>query len=106
MFRNRTFGEIFYPLDKKTYPVDLYCHPLQVFQNKVSHIASDIHYLYSDVYFQWRMGLGEIAVRVGYIRPPPFMGIKPDQNWMMMMRIKLKFFNDLSLKPDPEQCVN
>ena len=32
---------------------------------------------------RWRVG--EIAVKVGLIRPPPFKGINPDQNWMMMM---------------------
>ena len=26
--------------------------------------------------------VGEIAVRVGLIWPPPFMGINPDQNWI------------------------
>ena len=31
---------------------------------------------------RWRVGIGEIAVRVGYTCPPPFMGIKPDQNWI------------------------
>ena len=31
---------------------------------------------------RWRVGVGEIAVRVGYIRPPPFTGINPDQNWI------------------------
>ena len=33
---------------------------------------------------RWRVGVGEIAVKVGYIWPPPFKGIKPDQNWMMI----------------------
>ena len=28
---------------------------------------------------RWRVGVGEIAVRVGYIQPTPFMGINPDQ---------------------------
>ena len=37
------------------------------------------------------MGIGEIAVRVGYIWRPLFMGINPDQNWMtMMMRTSVK----------------
>ena len=27
-------------------------------------------------------GVGEIDVKVGYFRPPPFMGINPDQNWI------------------------
>ena len=31
---------------------------------------------------RWRVGVGEIAGRVGYIRPPSFMGKKPDQNWI------------------------
>ena len=31
---------------------------------------------------RWRVGVGEIAVRVGQIRPPPFTGINPDQNWI------------------------
>ena len=31
---------------------------------------------------RWRVGVGEIAVRVGYIRSPPFTGINPDQNWI------------------------
>ena len=34
---------------------------------------------------RWRVGVGEIAVRVGQIQPPLFIGINPDQNWMMMM---------------------
>ena len=34
---------------------------------------------------RWRVGVGEIAVREGKIQPPPFAGINPDQNWMMMM---------------------
>ena len=29
---------------------------------------------------RWRVGVGEIAGRVGQIRPPSFTGIKPDQN--------------------------
>ena len=28
------------------------------------------------------VGVGEIAGRVGEIRPPSFTGIKPDQNWI------------------------
>ena len=31
---------------------------------------------------RWRVGIGEIAVRLGYIRPPPFTGINLDQNWI------------------------
>ena len=31
---------------------------------------------------RWRVGVGEIAVRVGYIWPPPFTRINPDQNWI------------------------
>ena len=31
---------------------------------------------------RWRVGVGEIAGRVGKIWPPSFMGIKPDQNWI------------------------
>ena len=31
---------------------------------------------------RWRVGVREIAGRVGYIRPPSFTGIKPDQNWI------------------------
>ena len=31
---------------------------------------------------RWRVGVGEIAVKVGKIRPPPFTGINPDQNWI------------------------
>ena len=31
---------------------------------------------------RWRVGIGEIAVRVGYIWPPSFTGINPDQNWI------------------------
>ena len=31
---------------------------------------------------RWRVGVGEIAGRVGWIRPPSFTGIKPDQNWI------------------------
>ena len=27
---------------------------------------------------RWRVGVGEIAVRVGYIQPAPFMEINPD----------------------------
>ena len=34
---------------------------------------------------RWRVGVGEIAPKVGLIRPPPFTGINPDQNWMMMI---------------------
>ena len=30
---------------------------------------------------RWRVDVGEIAVRVGLIRPPLFTGINPDQNW-------------------------
>ena len=30
---------------------------------------------------RWRVGVGEIAVRVMQIWLPPFMGINPDQNW-------------------------
>ena len=30
----------------------------------------------------WRVGVGEIAVRVGLIRLPPFTGINLDQNWI------------------------
>ena len=32
---------------------------------------------------RWRVGVGEIAVRVGEIWPSPFTGINPDQNWMI-----------------------
>ena len=28
---------------------------------------------------RWRVGVGEIAIRVGYFRPPLFTGINPDQ---------------------------
>ena len=38
------------------------------------------------------MGVGEIAVRVGYIWPPPFTGIKPDQNWIYSQHI-IKYCN-------------
>ena len=31
---------------------------------------------------RWKVGVGEIAFRVGFIRPPPFIGIKPGQNWI------------------------
>ena len=31
---------------------------------------------------RWRAGIGEIAVRVGLIRPPPFTGINLNQNWI------------------------
>ena len=31
---------------------------------------------------RWRVGAGDIAVRVGSTRPPPFTGINPDQNWI------------------------
>ena len=31
---------------------------------------------------RWRVGFGEIAVRVRKIWPPLFMGINPDQNWI------------------------
>ena len=27
---------------------------------------------------RWRVGVGEMAVRVGQIRPPPFTGINPN----------------------------
>ena len=33
---------------------------------------------------RWRVGVGEIAVRMGEIWPPLFTGINPDQNWMIM----------------------
>ena len=33
---------------------------------------------------RWRVRVGEIAVRVGWIWPPLFTGINPDQNWVMM----------------------
>ena len=39
---------------------------------------------------RWRMEVGEIAVRVGEIRPTPFMRINPDQNWTMIMMINQK----------------
>ena len=32
--------------------------------------------------WRWRVGVGEIAVKVGQIQPPPFIGINPDQNWI------------------------
>ena len=31
---------------------------------------------------RWRVGVGDTAVRVGYIRPPPFTEINPDENWI------------------------
>ena len=31
---------------------------------------------------RWRVGVGEIAGRVGQIWRPSFTGIKPDQNWI------------------------
>ena len=31
---------------------------------------------------RWRVGVGEFAVGVGLIRPPPITGINPDQNWI------------------------
>ena len=31
---------------------------------------------------RWRVGVRKIADKVGYIRPPPFTGINPDQNWI------------------------
>ena len=31
---------------------------------------------------RWKVGVGEIAVRVGKIQPPPSTGINPDQNWI------------------------
>ena len=31
---------------------------------------------------RWRVGVGEIAIRVRKIRPPPFTRINPDQNWI------------------------
>ena len=31
---------------------------------------------------RWRVGVGEIAGRVGGFWQPSFMGIKPDQNWI------------------------
>ena len=31
---------------------------------------------------RWRVRVGEIAVRLGLIRSPPFMGVNPDQNWI------------------------
>ena len=43
---------------------------------------------------RWRVGVEEIAVRVGYIWPPPFTGINPDQSWMLlllMMMMSLTF---------------
>ena len=30
---------------------------------------------------RWRVGVGEIAARLGEIRPTPFLGINPDKNW-------------------------
>ena len=38
---------------------------------------------------RWRVGVGEIAVRVGKIQPPPSMGINPNQNWFDNDRIWL-----------------
>mgnify|MGYP001793019552 CR=1 FL=1 len=38
---------------------------------------------------RWRVGVGEIAVRVGLIWPPQFTEIKQDQNWMMMMMMMM-----------------
>ena len=35
---------------------------------------------------RWRVGVGEIAARVGYIWPPPFTGINSDQNWNWIKR--------------------
>ena len=40
---------------------------------------------------RWRVGVGEIAVRVGKIMSPPFTGINPDRNWMMMKLINNLF---------------
>ena len=38
---------------------------------------------------RWRLGGGEIAIiEWGKSGHPPFTGISPDQNWMMMMRNK------------------
>ena len=34
---------------------------------------------------RWRVGVGEIAVRLGQIWSPPFMGINPDQNWIGLL---------------------
>ena len=31
---------------------------------------------------RWRVGVGEIAIRVGNIRLTPFTGINLDQNWI------------------------
>ena len=31
---------------------------------------------------RWSVGFGEIAVRMGWIWPPPFTGINLDQNWI------------------------
>ena len=41
---------------------------------------------------RWKVGIGGIAVRVGYIWPPPFTRInpRPDQNWMMIMMMMIR----------------
>ena len=31
---------------------------------------------------RWRVGVREIAAKVGKIQPLTFMGINPDQNWI------------------------
>ena len=39
---------------------------------------------------RWRVGVGEIAFRVGYIRPPLFMGINPIKIGLMMVVVLIE----------------
>ena len=40
---------------------------------------------------EWELTLERLLnIRVGYIWPPPLMGINPDQNWMMMMMMSIE----------------
>ena len=41
---------------------------------------------------RWRVGVEEIAVRVGQIRPPPFTGLDPHQKWINHFLVDCYYF--------------